>query len=141
MHFFHRQRGPTRWCALWVARRVHRLARSFVFGPSGSRTNGDIANGRAASSRPITNHSRGTIKQNRGKKFPSKVSRFICTQRGPAELGSLVAYNRRAKIELKAECCGKKTAPLRRPPLFAEGEFDVIFCSTDDEQFCINCIT
>lgn len=73
--FFHRQRGPTR-CALRVASHP---PRSFVFDGSGSRTNGDIANGRATSTRPITNHSRGTIKQNRGKKFPSKVSRFICT--------------------------------------------------------------
>ena len=73
--FFHRQRGPTR-CALRVASHP---SRSFVFDGSCSRTNGDIANGRATSTRPITNHSRGTIKQNRGKKFPSKVSRFICT--------------------------------------------------------------
>lgn len=72
--FFHWRGGPTR-CALWVALRP---SRSFVFDGSVSRAN-DIANGRATSTRPITNHSRGTIKQNRGKKFPSKVSRFICT--------------------------------------------------------------
>lgn len=72
-----------------------------------SRTNGDIANARVTSTQPITNHSRGTIKQNRGKKFPSKVSCFICTQRGPAV--SVVAYNCCAKIKLKAECCGKST--------------------------------
>lgn len=56
------------------------VADSFVFGESERSANecraNRIGSGRATSTRPITNHSRGTIKQNRGKKIPVKSIAF-----------------------------------------------------------------